>query len=530
MNEKRTKENSLDAMTEKWMQLERKTLKQREAAELFYEKKLMKLIEEDFVTRNSGKVYEKVEYLILSVGTSYEPLVLNIRLLRPEKLLFLCTRETEKYLEKIVKYCELEAGNYQKTIVSETDPSDIYMEIKRAFLAWGQPQKLYIDFTGGTKAMSAAAAMAGAMINVQLLYVGSNEYLPHFRKPRPGSETLFFITNPLEVFGDLEIEKAFTLFSKYNYSGAREKLAELKESIPDPNIRQQLNFVYLLANVYEMWDALDFPKAYVYLTKLNKELKRDRRMHGHFLMMDMVDILEEQERILEPFSELSALIRDKKQMQILTSTRHMIPLMFTMLQNAAIREAQEKYDMATLLLYRLLEMIEQRRLAKYHLFVSKMDYLQIRPDREKHPEWSGLNSRELLGIIKERYGDIKAKVFGKNGSVYLAEQVSLLDGFMILAALDDDISSAGGGSQTDKLKRIRAMVYLRNNSIFAHGLGPVGKENFDRFKRFVEELFQEFCVLEEIDYTGYKKKTAWITPLQSVYYAGPEEQHVSTVH
>ena len=170
MNEKRTKENSLDAMTEKWMQLERKTLKQREAAELFYEKKLMKLIEEDFVTRHSCKVYEKVEYLILSVGTSYEPLVLNIRLLRPEKLLFLCTRETEKYLEKIVKYCELEAGNYQKTIVSETDPSDIYMEIKRAFLAWGQPQKLYIDFTGGTKAMSAAAAMAGAMINVQLLY------------------------------------------------------------------------------------------------------------------------------------------------------------------------------------------------------------------------------------------------------------------------------------------------------------------------------------------------------------------------
>ena len=31
MNEKRTKENTLDAMTEKWMQLERKTLKQGEA-------------------------------------------------------------------------------------------------------------------------------------------------------------------------------------------------------------------------------------------------------------------------------------------------------------------------------------------------------------------------------------------------------------------------------------------------------------------------------------------------------------------
>lgn len=371
--------------------------------------------------------------------------------------------------------------------------------------------------------MSAAAAMAGAMINVQLLYVGSNEYLPDFRKPKPGSETLFYITNPLEVFGDLEIEKAFTLFSQYNYAGAREKLAELKENIPDPNIRQQLNFVYLLANVYEAWDALDFPRAYAYITRLNRELKRDRRMHGQFLMMDMVELLEEQERILEPLNELSVLIRDKKQMQILTSSRHMVPLMFTMLQNAAIREAQEKYDMATLLLYRLLEMIEQRRLARYNLYVSKMDYLQIRPDREKHPEWAGLEAKELLGIIKERYSDIKAKIFGKTGNAYMAEQVSLLDGFMILAALDDEISSGGSGNPTDKLKRIRSMVYLRNNSIFAHGLGPVGKENFEKFKMFVTELFREFCMLEEIDYTGYSKKINWITPFQSMYYAGPEE-------
>ena len=114
------------------MQLERKTLKQREAAELFYEKKLLRLIEDDFVIRNHSKVNEKIEYLILSVGTSYEPLVLTISLLKPQKILFLCTKETERYLEKIVRYCGLQAGNNQKTIVSETDPSVIYMEIKRA--------------------------------------------------------------------------------------------------------------------------------------------------------------------------------------------------------------------------------------------------------------------------------------------------------------------------------------------------------------------------------------------------------------
>lgn len=62
-------------MTEKWKCLERKTIKQRERAENFYETKLMKLIEEEFIENNSNKVYEKVDYLIMSVGTSYEPLV-----------------------------------------------------------------------------------------------------------------------------------------------------------------------------------------------------------------------------------------------------------------------------------------------------------------------------------------------------------------------------------------------------------------------------------------------------------------------
>lgn len=79
----------LITMTEKWKSLERKTVKQREKAESFYETKLMKLIEKEFIANNTGKVYEKVEYLIMSVGTSYEPLMLDIQLLQLRRFLFL---------------------------------------------------------------------------------------------------------------------------------------------------------------------------------------------------------------------------------------------------------------------------------------------------------------------------------------------------------------------------------------------------------------------------------------------------------
>lgn len=157
------------SMSEKWKALERKTDKQREKAENFYETKLMKLIEEEFVTNNSSKVYEKVEYLIMSVGTSYEPLVLDIQLLQPGRILFLYTEKTECILDKVVKYCGLDAVRYSKREVNGTDPLDIYREIKAAYLKWDRTDKMYIDFTGGTKSMSAAAAMAGAVISVQLI-------------------------------------------------------------------------------------------------------------------------------------------------------------------------------------------------------------------------------------------------------------------------------------------------------------------------------------------------------------------------
>lgn len=236
-----TEKKTLGELAEHWKRLERKTAEQRKKAEDYYENTLMEPIVEKFIANNQAQVTEKVECLILSVGTSYEPLVLDIKLLEPKRVLFLYTEVSEKYLEKVVEYCGLKAARYEKSLIHETEPLDIYREIKRAYLKWDRPEKIYIDHTGGTKAMSAAAAMAGAMIGVQLLYVGCTDHLVDFRKPDPGTERLFLIDNPLRVFGDIEIEKTLTLFGQYNYAGAKERLEVLKENIPDPAIRQELD-------------------------------------------------------------------------------------------------------------------------------------------------------------------------------------------------------------------------------------------------------------------------------------------------
>lgn len=514
---------TLEEITELWMRLERKTLDQRKAADRFYEENLMSRIVEDFIQRNKDYVFEPVDYLILSVGTSYEPLVLNISLLKPRRILFLCTEKTRPYLEKIVQHCSLSAAAYQWRIVGETSPEDIYLEIKRAYVSWNKPKKLYIDFTGGTKAMSAAAAMAGAVIDVQLIYVGSNEYLTDFRKPKPGSESLFYIENPLKVFGDMEIEKAFTLFQRHNYSGARERLEALKESVPDPSIRQQLNFAYLLARVYEHWDALEFKAAYTAVDRLIRELERDRRTGAGYLLMDMLEHFKSQRTILYPLSELPGMLKERRNMEVISDNSYMTPLMFTMYQNALIRESQEKLDMATLLLYRLLEMIEQSRLSHYGLYVSAMNYMALVPNEQRCPEFKGLDSKGRVSLLKDRCFSIKQQLFSKSASSYLPEQISLLDGFIVLLALNDEIITARSGNSVDNLKRIRSMVYLRNNSIFAHGLGPVSAGDFGKFKHFVVELFEQYCALESISFETWQKNMRWLTPFESKNYAGMEE-------
>lgn len=508
----------LEIMTRQWMELERKTLEQREAANLFYEENLMGLIVEEYIQCNQRLVTEEVDYLVVSVGTSYEPIVLNISLLQPKQVLFLYTDKTKQYLDKIVRNCALDLSQIIMRKISGTNPLDIYREIKQVYLEWNRPEKIYIDFTGGTKSMSAAAAMAGAMVHAQLVYVGTEEYLTDFRKPRPGSERLYFIANPLKIFGDLEIGKTMTLFSERNYAGVREKLEELKGGVPEPNIRQQLTFLYLLAKMYEQWDALDFISAYETSVKLMHELKRDRDTYPNFVLMDQIDFLQCQSDVLRELSQIPEMIRTKDNVVVLETEEYIFPLIFTMYLNAMRREYQEKYDMATLLLYRVLEMIEQRRLIVYNLYVSNMQYDMIHFRKERNQEYLDCPEKERETLLKEKVFQIEKKLFGHANRSFLPERVSLLEGFIILLALEDEISMLDHGHPINKLKRIRSMVYLRNNSIFAHGLGPVGKEEYCKFRDFVTLLLKEFCEIENISFEKYCSTLRFVHPQESSGY------------
>ncbi|MCD7866788.1 MAG: TIGR02710 family CRISPR-associated CARF protein [Clostridiales bacterium] len=509
-------EENLKELTEIWMSMERKTKVQREMADKYYEEHLMRPIVDHYIEKNADMVFEEVDYLILSVGTSYEPLILNIALLKPKRILFLYTPNTESVISKIVNYLNIQVTEYEKSIVDSIDSLSVYQKIKEAYIAWDRPERVYIDFTGGTKTMSAAAALAGSLINVQLIYVGTSEYMPFFRKPKPGSEELLYIDNPIEVFGDFELEKIFTLMERYNYAGAAEKLKTLKDSIPDPLNRQQINFIYLLVMVYEYWDALEFQKAKETMGQLLRELKRDYKVHKKILMMDFQTILNSQYKILSQLDRIPFFLRQKQAEEILKNKDIIVSLMHTMYSNALRREEQEKYDMATLLFYRLLEMIVQRRLMNYGIYVSRPMYDQL--DFSKAAAYADMPREEQYEKLKAVNADLKQRLFRGNTQNYLPNPIALLDGCLLLAALGDSVITEENKDPILKLKRIRAMVSLRNNSIFAHGLGPVAREDYMKFRNFVTAFFQTFCHIEQVKFSDYRHVCTFINPINSRYY------------
>ena len=70
-----SRKNNLQKATAVRKQLEQKTEGQRKETKNYQASNLMELTAEAFIKNNRDKVYQNVKYLIMSVGTSYEPLV-----------------------------------------------------------------------------------------------------------------------------------------------------------------------------------------------------------------------------------------------------------------------------------------------------------------------------------------------------------------------------------------------------------------------------------------------------------------------
>ena len=164
---------------------------------------------------------------------------------------------------------------------------------------------------------------------------------------------------------------------------------------------------------------------------------------------------------------------------------------FMLYHGALRRETQGKLDIACLLFYRLLEWISQHRLAQHGVNTSKPDYSK-----------SPVKMAELTARYKKKREEYKIP-----GASTHPTPIALIDGFLILAALEDPIV------EDLKWPALKGQMETRNLCIYIHGMRKVSEGSLKTFKLTVKALFKKAQEIAKIDTDTSNEQHKFIAPL-----------------
>lgn len=401
----------------------------------------------EIVEKKSHQFQGKFRFLISLVGYSPEPLIITIKALRPERVYFIVTNETENQLDIIQEKCDIKPSQFRREIVDSSNTADVYEAIKK-FIKDKDIKDIAIDITGGKKSMVGGAAEAAGFLGCSVFYVDYEKYLPELRKPKPGSEFLNFLDNPYQIFGDLEIQEALVLYERGNYPAALQIIGRLITKVPNVNSLEIMREIILLQ---QNWEFYQFEKA---LYCANKSLDKIKRYRVYF---------ELENQLNDKISILELLINDER-------TEWLVLNHFFAAKKWALRK---QFDFAIMLLYRTLEMAFSVRLKnEYSLNSSNPDY----------SKYTKLLS-DYNQVIKGIYGD------SANEAQNLPEKIGFMSGAGILSALSDDIV------ENVNLKQLLMQSDNRNKGILAHGTTPNTENQYNSMENSFLKILNRFCIM-----------------------------------
>jgi len=414
-------------------------------AESYYYENIFQEVIQRFLRRS--QVLKKYRYLISLVGFSPQPVILFIKAVRPQRVLFIHSEDTEPYLDLIAEWTGLNLAQVERERVNSSNVIDVYQAIKK-FIVAKNPKEILIDITGGKKSMVGGAVMAGNLLEIDTGYVDYDEYLPDLRQPKPGTEYPNMLKNPLVVFGDIEIDKAKEAFNQYNFSRELDILSFLEDKIEDI---WQVKILQTLTRIYQEVDTFNFHKA---ISLANEFIEKySHRINGPLL-----------EHVKRTLDILPVLVNEKHS--------DYSPFMCLMLFFSGKRFAERKrYDVAVFLMYRVIELILSFALQEKNIDPSNPIYLD---------EITEESYNEKLRDAFEREYYKKA----------LPTKIGLMDSAIILLLLHHPVVE-----ELD-LKKLKGIISLRNESIFTHGTRPLSKDDFSKIRRMAIKLLDKYLNLK----------------------------------
>ncbi len=216
--------------------------------------------------------------LIATVGGRPEPLVASIAHWRPDRVLFVPSCGTVGQIADIrnlmgKKDYDLAEGAYDTVPLS--DPQDFLQcvremraELESRVLQWrgrGEGYDCIVDFTGGTKCMSAALSLvARPWPNSRFSYVGGVERdRNNMGVVVSGSEQVVHAANPWDALGYQAVEDAVAAFDRHAIGEGAQLLRDALKRISDNGSRKsELNVLATFMDAYDLWSRSEYGKAF----------------------------------------------------------------------------------------------------------------------------------------------------------------------------------------------------------------------------------------------------------------------------
>ena len=368
--------------------------------------------------------------LIISVGTGTRAsksiieslanaLAYSINHHNPDKTFFIATKESRKTtLPLILK--KIKPKPYEVIMIENPDNIQLIYEtlqpkIKEIRENYDQ---LTVDYTSGTKAMTAAIAILATIYEATEL-----SYITGKREGgivQPGTERIVPI-RPYFAIIEQKIKTAIQFFNRNQYGATMTILKQIQKTTKDPKITGRIESLLNLAKAYELWDKFQHKKAFKILKKIKiKQIDKNKQFLGQ--------LINKIEKNQEPE-----------------------PYLIADLINNAERRAKEelKYDDAVARLYRTIELIAQHRLKiKYGIDSSQVKLKQIPQKLLK--KWNIPSEKEAIKLALER-------------------------DYELLKAKGDEL-----GEKYFEDEELRNLLSKRNTSILAHGLTPIAQKTYKK--------------------------------------------------
>jgi CRISPR-associated protein (TIGR02710 family) len=398
----------------------------------------------------------KPKAVILSVGGAAAPIVASLNAQQPALVCFFVSPESRPRIkEEILDKLAYQPAHHDWIETPSAEDllacyRTLVRELPRLADKWKVPLAAFVaDYTGGTKTMSVALALATLQDVGRYTYVGGTERTKDgLGIVVDGKERMLHQTNPWDALAIPARQRASLLFARGRYEAAADEFRSVADRVSagEKAVYQGLE---ALARGYAEWDRFAHKRAQDFLFRSLTALDPFAVGVGD----------ETWSRLVEVVRRHAGLLRD------IAGDDGGLSRVMDLIANARRRgDLEARYDDAVARLYSALEMTARMRLAAGHGIVTS----NVRP--EQIPE-------ALRPDFWPRYMVMEGE---KRGNLRLPLHAA----YRLLVELKDELATRFLVCE----KEIGALLDSRNKSILAHGGQPVSEDLFRRFLRLVLEV------------------------------------------